>query len=162
MLFWASPVLNKQMYISEISSAIRVVLLLLPRGSEDVLRSLHQKCLYSLAKNAFSIISHLQNHVSSKSYSVRYNIAAPAQIMFCQVSPVNLTLPYEIASSQLNYDCFRQINRNTGEVQKRNPRVLVKNSSGEIELLLQRPVCAELYSTSKELGKFLVRTPGIN
>ncbi|XP_055329394.1 HBS1-like protein isoform X3 [Paramacrobiotus metropolitanus] len=53
-----------------------------------------------------------------------------------------------------------QINRNTGEVQKKNPRALTKNTSGEVEILLQRPVCAELYSASKELGRFMLRDAG--
>ncbi|OQV20191.1 putative HBS1-like protein [Hypsibius exemplaris] len=53
-----------------------------------------------------------------------------------------------------------QINRNTGEIQKKNPRMLTKNTSGEIELTLQRPVCAELYSASRELGRFMLRDSG--
>ena len=48
----------------------------------------------------------------------------------------------------------------TGEVIKKNPRVLAKQSAGVIELELARPICLETYKDNKELGRFMLRQQG--
>jgi elongation factor 1 alpha-like protein len=53
-----------------------------------------------------------------------------------------------------------QLHRNTGEVIKKNPRCLVKNTSAFVEIQVDRPVCLELYRDFKELGRFMLRSGG--
>lgn len=53
-----------------------------------------------------------------------------------------------------------QLNKGTGEVVKNNPRCLVKNTTGLIELEFQRPIAVELYKDYKELGRFMLRYGG--
>ncbi|KAK0068676.1 HBS1-like protein isoform X1 [Biomphalaria pfeifferi] len=53
-----------------------------------------------------------------------------------------------------------QLHRSTGEVIKKNPRCLVKNTSAVVEIELERPVCMELYSEFKDLGRFMLRSGG--
>ncbi|KAK2181185.1 hypothetical protein NP493_407g03006 [Ridgeia piscesae] len=52
------------------------------------------------------------------------------------------------------------LHKSTGEVTKKKPRCLVKNSSAVIELQLDRPVCIELYKDYKALGRFMLRYAG--
>ncbi|CAF1576324.1 unnamed protein product [Rotaria magnacalcarata] len=54
-----------------------------------------------------------------------------------------------------------ELDRLTGELKRRNPRLLPKNSSGVIELVLHRQICCELYSDVKELGRFMLRQSGL-
>lgn len=53
-----------------------------------------------------------------------------------------------------------QLHRSTGEVIKKKPRCLVKNSSAVVEIELERPMCMELYSEFKDLGRFMLRSGG--
>jgi elongation factor 1 alpha-like protein len=53
-----------------------------------------------------------------------------------------------------------QLHRNTGEIVRKRPRCLVKNTSAVIELEVDRPICLELYSNFKELGRFMLRSGG--
>ncbi|KAK3792297.1 hypothetical protein RRG08_007375 [Elysia crispata] len=53
-----------------------------------------------------------------------------------------------------------QLNRSTGEVVKRKPRCLVKNSSAVVEIELERSLCLELYTDFKDLGRFMLRSGG--
>ena len=53
-----------------------------------------------------------------------------------------------------------ELDRTTGELKRRKPRLLTKNSSGVIEIALHRPICCELYADSKELGRFMLRQNG--
>lgn len=53
-----------------------------------------------------------------------------------------------------------QINKSTGEVTKKNPRVLAKQTAGVLELELARPVCVETFKDNKELGRFMLRQQG--
>lgn len=53
-----------------------------------------------------------------------------------------------------------ELDRLTGELKRRNPRLLPKNSSGVIEITFQRQICCELYSDVKELGRFMLRQKG--
>uniref|UniRef100_A0A0B7A336 Tr-type G domain-containing protein n=1 Tax=Arion vulgaris TaxID=1028688 RepID=A0A0B7A336_9EUPU len=53
-----------------------------------------------------------------------------------------------------------QLNRATGEVIKKKPRCLVKNTSAVIEIVLERSTCLELYTDFKDLGRFMLRSGG--
>ncbi|CAL1544334.1 unnamed protein product [Lymnaea stagnalis] len=53
-----------------------------------------------------------------------------------------------------------QLHRSSGEVIKKKPRCLVKNSSAVVEIELERPMCMELYSEFKDLGRFMLRSGG--
>jgi elongation factor 1 alpha-like protein len=54
-----------------------------------------------------------------------------------------------------------ELNRSTGELKRLQPRLLTKNSSGVIEIELHRAICCELFSDSKELGRFMLRQGGV-
>ncbi|CAG5123412.1 unnamed protein product [Candidula unifasciata] len=53
-----------------------------------------------------------------------------------------------------------QLNRATGEVIKKRPRCLVKNTSAIVEIELERSMCLELYTEFKDLGRFMLRSGG--
>lgn len=52
------------------------------------------------------------------------------------------------------------LDKTTGALVQRRPRCVPRNSSAVVRLKLERAVCCELYETSKELGKFMVRSLG--
>jgi elongation factor 1 alpha-like protein len=54
-----------------------------------------------------------------------------------------------------------QLSKGTGEIVKRKPRILAKNSSAQVEITTASPVCIETYAESKELGRFMLRAGGI-
>ncbi|XP_069701678.1 protein HBS1 isoform X3 [Periplaneta americana] len=54
-----------------------------------------------------------------------------------------------------------QLHKSSGEVVKRRPRCLVRNSNAVVELQTSRPICMELYRDIKELGRFMLRVGGI-
>ena len=56
---------------------------------------------------------------------------------------------------------IEELDRVTGELKRRNPRLLTKNSSGVVEIALHRQICCELYSDVKELGRFMLRQSGL-
>lgn len=53
-----------------------------------------------------------------------------------------------------------QVSKGTGEIVKRKPRILAKNSSAQVEITTESPVCIERYAESKELGRFMLRAGG--
>ncbi|XP_076170695.1 translation elongation factor EF-1alpha (GTPase) HBS1 isoform X1 [Ptiloglossa arizonensis] len=53
-----------------------------------------------------------------------------------------------------------QLHRTTGEIVKKKPRCLPKNSSANIEITTQNPVCMELYKDIKQLGRIMLRVEG--
>lgn len=53
-----------------------------------------------------------------------------------------------------------QLHKSTGQVVKKRPRCITKNSSAVIELEVNRPVCIELYKDMRELGRFMLRSGG--
>lgn len=53
-----------------------------------------------------------------------------------------------------------QLHRNTGEVMKNKPRCLTQNSSGVVEIEVNRPIYVELYKDFRELGRFMLRSGG--
>ncbi|XP_066591401.1 protein HBS1 [Prorops nasuta] len=54
-----------------------------------------------------------------------------------------------------------QLHRSTGEIIKKKPRCLVKNSSAIVEIITQTPICVELYKEVKQLGRIMLRVAGI-
>jgi len=53
-----------------------------------------------------------------------------------------------------------QLSKSSGEVTKKKPRVLAKNSSALVEITTENLICLETYSESKELGRFMLRVGG--
>ncbi|CAG2163971.1 unnamed protein product [Oppiella nova] len=53
-----------------------------------------------------------------------------------------------------------QVHKGTGQVIKNKPRCLLGNSSGFVEIEVQKPVCVELYKEYKDLGRFMIRASG--
>lgn len=54
-----------------------------------------------------------------------------------------------------------QLHKGTGEVIKKNPRVLGNNSCALVELSFQRPIAIERYSDLKEMGRVMLRVGGV-
>lgn len=52
------------------------------------------------------------------------------------------------------------LNKNSGELIKKKPRCLCKQSTAVVQLEVARPVCMELYQEYKELGRFMLRSGG--
>ncbi|XP_054013301.1 protein HBS1 isoform X1 [Hylaeus anthracinus] len=53
-----------------------------------------------------------------------------------------------------------QLHRTTGEIIKKKPRCLPKNSSAIVEITTQNAVCMELYKDIKQLGRVMLRVEG--
>lgn len=53
-----------------------------------------------------------------------------------------------------------QLSRSTGQVERKHPRCLVKNTSGVIRIQVSRPICVEVHKDFKELGRFMLRYSG--
>lgn len=53
-----------------------------------------------------------------------------------------------------------QLHRSTGEVIKKKPRCLPKNSSAIVEITTTRSICLELYKDIKQLGRIMIRLSG--
>ena len=54
------------------------------------------------------------------------------------------------------------LDKTTGEVAQntKKPRLLTKGNNAVVEIATETPVCLDLYSNSKELGRFMLRTGG--
>ena len=54
------------------------------------------------------------------------------------------------------------LDKATGEValNTKKPRLLTKGNNAMVEITTETPVCLDLYSNSKELGRFMLRTGG--
>ena len=52
------------------------------------------------------------------------------------------------------------LDKSNGEVIRKFPRCLTKNSSGIVDIQLNRAICLELYQDYKELGRFMLRSKG--
>ena len=48
----------------------------------------------------------------------------------------------------------------TGEVSKKKPRVLLKGQNAIVEVTISRPICLELYSECRALGRLVLREGG--
>ncbi|XP_014662609.1 PREDICTED: uncharacterized protein LOC106805498 isoform X2 [Priapulus caudatus] len=53
-----------------------------------------------------------------------------------------------------------QLHKSNGEVIKKRPRCLTKQSNALIELAIERPICMELYKDNRDLGRFMLRYSG--
>lgn len=53
-----------------------------------------------------------------------------------------------------------QLNRSSGEVVKKKPRCLLKNTSAIVEMTTQRPICVESHKDVKQLGRITLRIDG--
>jgi elongation factor 1 alpha-like protein len=54
------------------------------------------------------------------------------------------------------------LDRTTGDVAQntKKPRLLTKGANAVVEVVTESPVCLDLYSNVKELGRFMLRTGG--
>ncbi|KAL7292396.1 hypothetical protein TKK_0013989 [Trichogramma kaykai] len=53
-----------------------------------------------------------------------------------------------------------QLNRSSGEVIKKKPRCLIRNTSAIVQITTQRPICVELHKDVKQLGRVMLRVDG--
>lgn len=53
------------------------------------------------------------------------------------------------------------LNKNTGELLKKNPRCLGNNSVAVVNIEVCRPICIERYKDVKELGRVMLRVAGV-
>lgn len=53
-----------------------------------------------------------------------------------------------------------ELNKSTGEVIKKNPRMIKKNTHALIKIQLSRPICVEVYSDIRQLGRVMLRSGG--
>lgn len=53
-----------------------------------------------------------------------------------------------------------QLHKSSGEVIKRRPRCLLRNTTALVVIETSRPVCVELYRNIKELGRLMLRSAG--
>lgn len=53
-----------------------------------------------------------------------------------------------------------ELNKSTGEVMKKNPRLIKKNTHAFIRIQLLRPICVEVYSDIRQLGRVMLRSGG--
>ena len=53
-----------------------------------------------------------------------------------------------------------QIHKSSGEVIKKRPRCLTKQTSGVVEIEISSPICMEIYKDYRELGRFMLRAGG--
>jgi len=53
-----------------------------------------------------------------------------------------------------------ELNKSTGEVIKKNPRIIKKNTHALIKINLSRPICVEVYSDIRQLGRVMLRSAG--
>eukprot|EP00124_Ichthyophonus_hoferi_P004534 Ihof_evm1s512 gene=Ihof_evmTU1s512 len=52
------------------------------------------------------------------------------------------------------------LDKTTGEIAKKKPRVLPRNSTGIVEVTFNRPICMEEYKEFRDLGRFMMRDKG--
>ena len=53
-----------------------------------------------------------------------------------------------------------QLHRSSGEVVKQRPRCLPGNTSADVIITFQRPVCVELYKDFRDYGRLMLRVAG--
>ncbi|GAB1863629.1 HBS1-like protein [Camponotus japonicus] len=86
-------------------------------------------------------------------------------VVFAITRPITKGLPVVMHQQSLVQPAFitkliAQLHRSTGDVIKKKPRCLPKNSSAIIEVATQNPVCMELYKDIKQLGRVMLRLEG--
>eukprot|EP01134_Creolimax_fragrantissima_P005425 CFRG5425T1 len=89
-----------------------------------------------------------------------------AQIVLFDVDvPITRGFPVLLHYQSVNESGYvtkliNQLNKTTGEVIKKSPRVLTRNSTGLVRIKLSRTVCLEEYKHFRELGRFMLRDKG--
>lgn len=87
----------------------------------------------------------------------------------CQLTQPPLSLPqgfeavfhYKSLSENASIQkLIASLDKSNGEVIRKFPRCLTKNSSGIVDIQLNRAICLELYQDYKELGRFMLRSKG--
>ncbi|KAE9523829.1 hypothetical protein AGLY_015717 [Aphis glycines] len=53
-----------------------------------------------------------------------------------------------------------ELNKSTGLVIMKNPRIIKKNTYALIKIILSRPICIEVYSDIRQLGRVMLRSGG--
>jgi len=53
-----------------------------------------------------------------------------------------------------------ELNKSTGLVIMKNPRIIKKNTYALIKINLSRPICIEVYSDIRQLGRVMLRSGG--
>lgn len=48
----------------------------------------------------------------------------------------------------------------SGEVEKRKPRCITREKSAVVQITCQRPICLEVFSSYRQLGRFTLRDRG--
>ncbi|CAK9797251.1 HBS1-like protein [Anthophora quadrimaculata] len=86
-------------------------------------------------------------------------------VVFAVKIPIMKGLPVVIHQQSLVQPAvitklIAQLHKTTGEMIKKKPRCLPKNSSAIIEITTQNPVCMELYKDIKQLGRVMLRVEG--
>lgn len=86
-------------------------------------------------------------------------------VIFAIAKPITKGLPIVMHQQSLVQPAvitklIVQLHRSTGDVVKKKPRCLPKNSSAIIEVATQTPVCMELYKDIKQLGRVMLRLEG--
>ncbi|XP_011342212.1 HBS1-like protein isoform X2 [Ooceraea biroi] len=86
-------------------------------------------------------------------------------VVFAIAKPITKGLPVVMHQQSLVQPAVitklvAQLHRSTGDVMKKKPRCLPKNSSAIIEVVTQNPVCMELYKDIKQLGRVMLRLEG--
>ena len=86
-------------------------------------------------------------------------------VIFSVKNPITKGLPIVLHQQSLIEPAvitklIAQLHRSSGDVVKKKPRCLQKNSSAIVEITTQRPICMELYRDIKELGRVMLRVGG--
>lgn len=107
-----------------------------------------------------SILSELSNPVPTAS-KIRVQI-----IVFNVKTPITIGYPvllhhHSLVEPATICKLKAQLHKGTGEVVKKNPRVLGNNSCALVELTFQRPIAIEKYSDLKEMGRVMLRVGGV-
>ena len=104
--------------------------------------------------------------ISSIHNSVPVTMRFQAHVVIFAVSiPVTKGLPVVLHHQSLVEPAvitklIAQVHKSTGEVTKKKPRCLPKNTSAIIEIQTQRQICMELYRDVKQLGRVMLRVAG--
>lgn len=71
----------------------------------------------------------------------------------------HLILHMHSVSVQVKLSRLRAIvNKKTGEVDQRRPRLLPHKATAIVDIRLERPMCMELFSDSQQFGRFMLRS----
>ena len=77
------------------------------------------------------------------------------------ISGLAVIMHYGSINVQASLKLLEAIDRQTGAVLKRNPRVLTSNCAAVCELKIESRLCVEVYDEMKEMGRFTLRSDGL-